>query len=105
MSKQTEKQNIEKMPLIYLEWEDAISNSAWHTKKEVEDWAKDDKCIIREVGWLYQENKTHIVLVSRMSIDIISKVGEEESYGLLQKIPKTWIRKRINLKIRYDNTK
>lgn len=85
------------MKLIYLEWEDAIAAQGWHNEKEIKDWVAKDNAIVSEVGWVYAENKTHIVLVSR-KINEIDKGKEYESYGLLQKIPKTWIRKRKTLK-------
>ena len=86
------------MKLIYIEWEDAIANSSWHTEKELEAWAKCNNSIIKEVGWLYKETKTHIVLIGRW-LEEYEKESEYKSFGLLQKIPKTWIRKRKLLKI------
>lgn len=86
------------MKLIYLEWEDAIASQGWHNKKEIEDWSAKDNAIVSEVGWVYKENKTHIILVSR-KINELDKDNTYESYGLLQKIPKTWIRKRKVIKL------
>ncbi len=84
------------MKLIYLEWEDATSQNGWHTKEEVEQWIKDDNVLIRQVGWIIEENKKYLILVSRLGKSIFE--GEEDpSYGLIQKIPKTWIRKRKDL--------
>lgn len=82
------------MKLVYLEWEDAIAQAGWHTKEALERWTKEDCVVVKEVGWIYQETKKHIVLISRQSID--SPDGDIQ-YGLLQKIPKTWIRKRVDL--------
>jgi len=83
------------MKLIYLEWQDAFGNHSWMTEDDVEDWSKGES-IIKEVGWVYKEDKKSIVLVSRISIPS-SERWDSFQYGQVQKIPKTWIKKRINL--------
>lgn len=83
-----------KMKLIYLEWEDAIANSQWNDKEEVEDFSE-EIALIKQVGWVYKENKKYIVLVGRMD----ERNGECNEFGNLQKIPKTWIRVRKEIKI------
>ena len=84
------------MKLIYIEWEDAVSQSGWHSKKDMEEWVSDDNICVKEVGWLYKETKKYIVLVGRLS-PYKDHNKTDMDYGLLQKIPKTWIRKRKNL--------
>ena len=86
------------MKLVYIEWEDAIAQTGWHNEDEMEEWAKRDNMITKEVGWVYKENKTHLILVSRM-LDEETKDRNYKSFGLLQKIPKTWIRKRKIIKL------
>ena len=81
------------MKLVYLEWEDATAQAGWYTKTKMAKWAKEANMTISQVGWIYEENKTHIVIVCRLSLDD-EGIG---MYGNLQKIPKTWIRKRIDL--------
>jgi len=87
------------MKLIYLEWEDAIQmhtrdGTSWHSKEEIDKWEKEDDHIICETGFLYKENKRHIVLITR----IIKETSEwQETYGVIHKIPVSWIRKRVNL--------
>jgi hypothetical protein len=76
--------------LIYLEWEDAIANGAWFTLEETRYWADNASMLIQQVGWVYEETDRHILLVSRLC-------PTEKTLGSIQKIPKTWIRKRINL--------
>jgi hypothetical protein len=80
------------MKLIYIEWEDATAQSTWHTKEEVEEFIKSSN-LVRQVGWVYKEDKEFLVLVSRQ----IDWVTSDTEYGHLQKIPKTWIRKRKDL--------
>lgn len=49
---------------------------------------------VRQTGWVIHEDEKRIVLATRMSFDEITK---EWHYGMLQNIPKTWIKKRLNL--------
>ncbi len=79
------------MKLVYLEWQDAHCNNGWMSEPELKEWSKGE-CIINEVGWIAQENKNQIILVSRKE-----DMAGNRSFGLIQKIPKTWIRKRIDL--------
>ena len=87
------------MKLIYLEWEDAIqmitpSGAAWHSGEEVTKWEKLEDHIICEVGFLFKETKRHIVLITKI---VKESPDWQETYGSIHKIPKTWIRKRIDL--------
>ena len=87
------------MKLIYLEWCDAVANTGWHTKEDLKNkgWDSEDMWIIKQVGWVYKETSKYILLVSQFKL---KDIFEEEQYGQLQKIPKTWIIKRqiINIK-------
>lgn len=85
------------MKLIYIEWEDAIAQTGWHTEKEIQEWSDKDNTIIKEVGWIYKESKRYLVLISRKTEESMGDDPKYITYGLLQKIPKTWIKKRIDL--------
>lgn len=80
-----------KSKLIYIEWCDAISNTGWMSLDEVLKWGNDEAWIVKNVGWLLKETREYLLLAAKYSD------GSEE-YGLLHKIPKTWIKKRVNLK-------
>ena len=82
------------LKLVYIEWHDAFANIGWLTKKEMEDIADTEECIVKECGWIYKETKKEIVLFARYMPD---GKGFIEQFGLVQKIPKTWIKKRIDL--------
>jgi hypothetical protein len=84
------------MKLIYLEWEDAASSSSWKFKSDIDKWANSPSNSIHQVGFVLKETKKYLVLCGRWS-PAGEDIGDEEAYGLLQKIPKTWVRKRINL--------
>jgi len=57
-------------------------------------WAKSEDWIVKECGFLIDESKEYIVFASR--------IGDYQNdntpkFGSINKIPKTWIRKRIDL--------
>lgn len=79
--------------LIYIEWHDAFAKTTWMTEEELNKWKKGEM-IVNEVGWLIEETPKQIILAGRY---IPPDNEDVEQFGLLQKIPKTWIRKRIDL--------
>lgn len=82
------------MKLIYLEWEDACGESGWKHESEIKDWIKEATTLVQQTGWVISETKTHLVICSRKTPD---HEAWEREYGHLQKIPKTWIRKKVDL--------
>ena len=85
------------MKLIYLEWADAIGcGNSWITKAELNEWIDDSEWIIKSVGWVLREDDKFIVLAQQIKPED-NFTGEQ--YGHLQKIPKTWIRKRKVIKL------
>ena len=86
------------MKLVYIEWQDACSNSAWFHLEEARKWHDyHPKFIVRNIGWIMKEDKKGITLASRWNAD--NHNSADGRYGLLQYIPKTWIIKRKTLKI------
>jgi len=86
------KPKSKKKNLYYIEWEDAYSNSGWFSDEEIRKWEK-DRCIVREVGWILERTKRNIIIASRLA------PNEEKRWGMLQMIPKTWIKKIIKLRV------
>lgn len=82
------------MKLIYIKWTDACSSPSWFTKEDALKWARSKDWIVENIGWLMEETDKYILICARRSDDVENR-GE---YGLLQKIPKTWIIKRKILK-------
>ena len=83
------------MKLVYIEWQDASSmEHGWKSAVDIEMWL--DKCpmFVRDVGWLYKEDKTSITLISSIAQE---NETYQESYSRIINIPKTWIRKRVEL--------
>ena len=85
----------EKYPLVYLEWEDAVSNSeGWRDERDVKLWAKETNWLVKESGFLIEETAKYILLANKM---IPQSQDNEVFFGMLKKIPKGWIRKRTVL--------
>ena len=82
-----------KQDLYYIEWEDAIANTGWMSKDAAADWFDEQTMIVKQIGWIVMEEKNYIGMVSRKS----TWSEQEEEYGQIQKIPRTWIRKKIKL--------
>lgn len=81
----------EKPKLFLIEWHDAHSGSGWYNDDEVVKFINKEKCICSEVGWLISESKDEIVVACRR---MKWKEEGDAEWGMLQKIPKSWIRKK-----------
>lgn len=88
-----------KYKLVYIEWEDAVTNNLkWFSEEQALDWDENISMIVKECGFILKEDKKHIFLINRMTDTRYEEDGSLE-YGGLHKIPKMWIRKRKELKI------
>ena len=87
-----------KYKLVYIEWEDATSIGAWQNNKQIDEWNNTTETwgFCKQVGWIIRENKRSYIIAGRWNPE--NKFGEEQ-WGDLEKIPKTWIRKKIILKV------
>jgi len=86
----------EKQKLIYLQWMDAYANDNWLSPKEIEDKIKNEGCYIEQIGWIVYEDKKEIHLVARRCG---MHKNYSEQFGNYQRIPKTWILKRKDIKL------
>ncbi len=80
--------------LIYIEWADAVSNTTWFDDEMAVEWADNTEWVVKQVGWVIKETKEYICIASRRKEEDTNTVAQ---WGQLEKIPKTWIRKRKNL--------
>ena len=81
--------------LIYIEWADAISSGAgWVNETDLKRWIDDSEWIIKQVGWVLKENNKFLTIASQIKPE---DAFTETQFGHIQKIPKTWIRKRKDL--------
>lgn len=62
------------------------------------EWAEGDDYYVRQTGFIIKETKRYLLLAGHYNI---TETGGEkfESLGQIIKIPKTWIRKRKEIKI------
>lgn len=81
----------------YIEWEDAISNSSWKTEEETIKWMKGTRSVIGQLGWILRDDEKYIGMASRQDMTSNGDIGDQ--WGQLQLIPKTWIRRRVKIKI------
>lgn len=82
---------IKNPKLYYVLWHDAHSSAAWHTEREVSEFLNEERCLVEQVGWLISQDKHEIVLGARRCK--WKKAGDPD-WGMLQKIPKNWIKKK-----------
>ena len=87
------KKNI---PVIYLEWCDAIADSQrWVSVEDAKKWGKNEDWIIKQVCFLLDETKEYLLLANRINPHLHTE-DEIRVDGLL-KLPKTWVRNRVDL--------
>jgi len=88
---------MNKSKIYLIEWHDAHSAAGWHTDEEMKKFINQDKCIAVNVGWILNETKDEIVIGSRTL-----KWNDKDTceWGMLQKIPKAWIKKKVIYKFK-----
>ena len=81
--------------LIYIEWADTVSSgSDWVEKENLNEWIDNTEWIIKQCGFVIKETSKYLLLAGYIKPE---DDFTDIQYGHLQKIPKTWIRKRIDL--------
>ena len=82
------------MPLIYIEWCDSVSDTPhWVTMEDAKEWANNEDWVICQSSFLIEETKEYILVASQYN----PQSDTDSRYSNLHKIPKTWIRKRVDL--------
>lgn len=77
--------------LYYIEWSDAVSTSeGWNSREEVLMWGKNNDCLIKQAGYILEDNKTYLLVASKYN----AQEATEDKYSELTKIPKTWLKKK-----------
>lgn len=85
---------MKKYPIVYVEWDDAVSAPAGWID-DFYEWKETSDFIIKEVGFLLEENKKEVFLAGFIKDEDANTV---ERHGNVRRIPKGWIRKKILLK-------
>jgi len=77
--------------LIYIEWCDATTISGeWEPADHIIKWAETEgSWLVREVGFVLTETDEYLL--------IVSQITDSGNVGAGMKIPKTWVRKRVEL--------
>lgn len=89
-----------KQKLIYLQWVDAHSTEGWLTCEQVEHKIEQEACVVEQVGWILFEDKKELHLASRrLGWDKKYCPESISEYGHYQRIPKTWVLKRKEIKV------
>jgi hypothetical protein len=88
----TKKNN--EIKLQYIEWNDAITmQNGWYLIESIKEWGRTNDWKIKQVGYVIEENKNYILLATKYN----PQETEEDKYSEITKIPKIWIKKRINV--------
>lgn len=86
--------------LIYVEWVDSMGNhDKWITEEEARDWGDEKVDMIYEIGYLIRETKDFIILAARVNPQYLNDEFHVMRVDGVQKIPKSQIRKRKEIKI------
>jgi len=89
-----------KAKLYYIEWIDAYSDSGsgWRTLEDIYEWLdKWDDFVVQQCGWIIKETKHYLVLASEYHPE--HQDDGTDQYSLIQKIPRTWIRIKKEIKL------
>ena len=81
--------------IIYIEWVDTIGDpeQGWKDSDSTDDFFSREDNVVREVGFVWDEDENYLCLVGKY-------MPSEESSVLTAhrtKIPKAWIIKRVSL--------
>lgn len=84
------------MKLIYIEWCDAINDTPnWMPLKDAIEWADNEDWVIKQSAFLLKETDEYLLLCSKINPHYHSE--DEVRVDSLLKLPKTWVRKRVDL--------
>jgi len=71
-----------KLPLVILEWHDAVTEGGWVSSKDYEP----KTVLVTSVGWLLSETDHHI--------SIIGSYNSEKDFSDITTVPKQWLIKQ-----------
>lgn len=83
------------MKAVYIEWCDAVSyqNKSWLDIDEVKERASNPISIVKQLGFIVEENNKYILLAT----EITEVEDSPPDLGGVIKIPTTWILKRQSI--------
>ena len=84
------------MKFVYIRWVDACSDaSGWMELEDAIKWANGTKYLVETSGWILKENKEYLLIAQQRGD--WSLEDPTYQYANLMRIPKTWIKLRIDL--------
>lgn len=90
-----EEGDIPHKPFVYIRWTDACSDChGWKDEESAIEWANGVQWLVETSGWIIKETKEYI-LIAQQRGDWNER--DDYQYANLMKIPKTWIKLRIDL--------
>lgn len=83
------KRTIRKIDIVFIQWEDAAkSDQPWLTAEEIPGFLA-EHFWVRSVGFLLENNKTHVVLATDVAYQ--NDFKPEQWSGVLR-VPQPWIK-------------
>jgi hypothetical protein len=83
------------MKCVYIRWCDACSDTGgWKDLEESVAWANGVKWLVETTGWILKENKEYLLIAQQRGD---WNGGDDYQYANFMKIPKTWIKLRIDM--------
>jgi orotate phosphoribosyltransferase-like protein len=79
------------MKKVEVIWRDIINWDGWHEMDDVDNFATSDDNIVSQIGYLYEQDENHIVLVNAFFAD-------KSKFGTIEKIPLGCVIKITELK-------
>ncbi len=84
----------EPMPFVMIRWCDAVSSpEGWKYQDQYVEWANGIEWLVETTGWILRETKEYIMLAGQRGC----LKDNEYQYGMVMKIPKTWVKLRVDL--------
>jgi len=80
---------------VYIRWTDACSDTqGWKSELAALDWSNGVQWLVETVGWVLKETR-EFILIAQQRGDCLQ--ADDYQYANLMKIPKTWIKLRVDL--------
>jgi hypothetical protein len=84
----------EPMPFVMIRWCDAMSHTdEWKYQDDLIEWANGIEWLVETTGWILKECKEYILIAGQRG----ALNDGEYQYAMVMKIPKTWIKLRVDL--------
>lgn len=84
----------EELPFVFIRWCDAMSHTdEWKFADQLVEWANGIEWLVETTGWILKENASYILIAAQRG----ALNDGEYQYAMVMKIPKTWVKLRVDL--------